>query len=137
MGRARSLAYLGYRAVVAHPFKRLFQRGSGEERFLSSYGAEGLSPTTLEEQAAAEAASACIACGLCESACSLAAVAPSIRDLGLHAAFRLYSKSTVALASSAEALQACMGCAGCEALCPTGVPISRLVRQFAARGAKL
>ena len=133
MGRGRSLAYLAYRALVAHPLKRLFTRGSGEERFLASYGAEGLSPTTVEDEEAAEAASACISCGLCESGCSLASASPSVRALGLHAAFRLYSKSALALAAAPEALAACTGCAGCEALCPTGVPISRLVRLFAAR----
>jgi len=133
MGRARSLAYLGYRAVLAHPLKRLARKGTGEERFLASYGAEGLGPTTAEELEAAEAASACVSCGLCESACSLAAVTPAVRDLGLHAAFRLYSKSSSSLPAAVGALSVCAECAGCEALCPTGVPISRLVRLFAAR----
>lgn len=132
MGRGRSLAYLGYRALLAHPLKRLFRRGSGGERFLANYGTEGLSPTGPEDFAAAEAASACISCGLCESACALAAASPSIRDFGLHACFRLYSKSALLLASATEALEACKGCAGCEALCPTGVSIARLVRHFAA-----
>ena len=133
MGRVRSLAYLGYRALVAHPLRRLFRQGSGSERFLASYAPEGLSPTSPDDRAAGEAASACISCGLCESACPLAAVAPSVRDLGLHAVFRLYSKSSLALGPGAEALAACSSCAGCESICPTGVPIARLVRSFAAR----
>jgi len=136
MGRFRSLAYLGYRAVVAHPLRRLFRRGSGHERFLASYAEEGLSPTAQDDRAAAEAASACISCGLCEAACPLAGVVPSVRDLGLHAVFRLYSKSALSLAASRGALAECAACAGCEALCPSGVPISRLVRHFAARGAR-
>jgi len=133
MGRGRSLAYLGYRAAVAHPLKRLARKGTGEERFLASYASEGLAPTTLEDHAAADAASACLSCGLCESGCPLAAVAPAVRDLGVHAALRLYSKSALALSVAGGALEACAACTGCEPLCPTGVPISRLVRYFAAR----
>ncbi|HVP67484.1 MAG TPA: 4Fe-4S dicluster domain-containing protein [Anaeromyxobacteraceae bacterium] len=136
MGRVRSLAYLGYRALLAHPLRRLSRRGSGRERFLASYGAEGLSPTSPEDRAVAEAASACISCGLCEAACPLAGVAPSVRDLGLRAAFRLYSKSVLALAASGDALAPCGACTGCEPLCPTGVPISRLVRHLASRAAR-
>ncbi len=133
MGSGRSLTYLAYRALLAHPLKRIAQKGSGEERFLASYASEGLAPTTLEDHAAADAASACISCGLCESGCALAALAPATRDLGLHAALRLYSKSALALSFGRDALEACTACAGCESLCPTGVPISRLVRHFAAR----
>jgi heterodisulfide reductase subunit C len=136
---ARALAYLGYRALVAHPLKRLFrQRGTGLERFTRSYVAEGLVPTRLDDAGAAEAASACISCGLCETGCDLAAASPPIRALGLHAAFRLYSRSSVSLPLAREALQACSRCGGCDALCPTGVPISRVIahlREASTRGA--
>jgi heterodisulfide reductase subunit C len=54
--------------------------------------------------------------------------------MGLRAAFRLYSKSAEMLARSGDALASCASCTGCEPLCPTGVPIARLVRAFAARG---
>ena len=131
--RLRALSYLAYRALLAHPLKRLRQRGSGSRRFLEAYGGEGLVPTGADDRAVAEAASACISCGLCDTACPLAGVAPCLRDLGLAAAFRLYSKSALALAASGDALAACSRCSGCESLCPTGVPISRLVRHFAGR----
>jgi heterodisulfide reductase subunit C len=108
--------------------------GTGWERFLENYATEGLGPTTAGERAAAEAASACISCGLCESGCALRGAIPSIRDMGLHSAFRLYSKSAEMLSRSGDALSACASCTGCEPLCPTGVPIARLVRVFAARG---
>lgn len=138
MPSPRALAYLGYRALVAQPLKRLFrQPGTGLERFTASYVAEGLVPTRPDDRAAGEAASSCISCGLCEPGCALAAASPEIRALGLHAAFRLYSRSTASLPLAREALQACAGCAGCEALCPTGVPISRIVahlRQASTRG---
>ena len=131
--RLMALAYLGYRAAVAHPLRRLRLRGSGGERFAASYAAEGLLPTRPEDREVAEAASACISCGLCEVGCPLAAAAPSVRDLGLHAAFRLYSKSAADLPRAAEALAACAGCQGCDPLCPTGVPIGRVVRHLLGR----
>ncbi len=134
----RALSYLGYRALVAQPLKRLFrQRGTGLERFTRSYLVEGLVPTRPDDRAAGEAASRCIACGLCEAGCDLAAATPEVRALGLHAAFRLYSRSVLTLPLAREALQACSVCAGCEAFCPTGVPISRIVahlREASTRG---
>jgi heterodisulfide reductase subunit C len=133
VSKVRSYGWLAWRAVVSHPLRGLRQRGTGGERFLASYASEGLAPTTPDERAAAEAASACISCGLCESGCAMRGAIPSVRDLGLHAAFRLYSKSAETLGRSGDALSACTSCTGCEPLCPTGVPIARLVRAFAAR----
>jgi heterodisulfide reductase subunit C len=63
----------------------------------------------------------------------LRAVRAEVRALGLHAAFRLYSRSAVELPLAAAALEACAGCAGCDALCPTGVPISRVIAHLLAR----
>ena len=133
MSKVRSYAWLAWRAVVPHPLRALRRRGSGEERFLGAYAGEGLVPTSLEARADAEAASACISCGLCESGCAMRSAIPAIRSLGLHAAFRLLGKSDEMLAHSADALAACATCTGCEPLCPTGVPITRLVRLLAAR----
>ncbi len=127
----RALAYLGWRALVAHPLKRAFrQPGTGLERFAAAYVTEGLVPTRVEDRALGEAASACISCGLCETGCDLARASPELRALGLHAAFRLYSRSSMDLPLAREALAACLGCAGCDALCPTGVPISRVVAHL-------
>jgi hypothetical protein len=59
MPSVRALAYLGWRALVAHPLKRAFrQRGTGLERFSAAYVSEGLVPTRVEDRAVAEAASA-------------------------------------------------------------------------------
>jgi heterodisulfide reductase subunit C len=132
MARPGALAYLAWRALVVHPLKRLFRRGSGLDRFRAAYVAEGLVPTRPEDRAAGEAASACISCGLCDTGCELAQATPAVRALGLHAAFRLYGRNTPDLPLAAEALDACAGCAGCDALCPTRVPISRVVAHLRA-----
>jgi heterodisulfide reductase subunit C len=132
--RIGALSYLAWRALVAHPLKRLFrQRGTGLDRFRAAYVAEGLAPTRPEDRAIGEAASRCISCGLCELGCDLAGAAPAIRALGLHAAFRLYGRSSAELPLAAEALDACAPCDACDALCPTGVPIGRIVRHLRDR----
>ena len=53
-----------------------------------------------------------------------------MRALGLHAAFRLYGRSSADLPLAAEALDACAGCSGCDALCPTRVPIARVIAHL-------
>jgi succinate dehydrogenase/fumarate reductase-like Fe-S protein len=131
--RFRALSYLAWRALLAHPLKRLARRGSGLDRFLASYAPEGLVPTRPEDRAVGEEAAACIACGLCEVGCDLAGAVPAIRALGLESAFRLYSKTAADLRHGADALRACEGCAACDALCPTRVPISRILAHLRAR----
>ncbi len=137
MPSVRALAYLGWRALVAHPLKRaLRQRGTGLDRFTAAYVTEGLVPTRVEDRAVAEAAAACISCGLCEIGCDLARATPQVRALGLHAALRLYARSSTELPLAREALAACAGCTGCDALCPTGVPIARVVAHLHAAAAR-
>lgn len=131
--RVGALSYLAWRALVAHPLKRLAQRGTGAERFVASYAGEGLVPTRPEDRAIGEAASACIGCGLCDAGCALSGAAASVRDLGLRAAFRLYSRGTAELPLARAALEACAACPGCDPLCPTGVPITRIVRHLLSR----
>ncbi len=134
----RALAYLAWRAMVAHPLRKLFRvSASGLDRFRAAYVSEGLVPMSVEDREVGEAASACIACGLCETCCDLAGATPQVRALGLHAAFRLYSRSRAELPLAREALAACVACSGCDALCPTGVPISRVLAHLrAAAGAE-
>ncbi len=137
MPSPRALVYLAYRALLAHPLRRLRLVGSGLDRFRSAYFAEGLVPTSAADREIAQAAAGCISCGLCEVGCALAGAAPAVRALGLHAAFRLYARNGAELPLAAGALEACAGCAGCDARCPAGVPISRIVDHLArvARGA--
>ena len=133
MASAGALAYLAWRASVAHPLKRLFrQHGTGLERFRAAYVSEGLAPVTPEDREAGAGAARCISCGLCETGCDLARATPEVRALGLHAAFRLYSRNPAELHLARASLAACAGCAGCEALCPTGVPISRVLAHLRA-----
>lgn len=135
--RVRSLSYLAYRALLAHPFKRVGARGTGLDRFLRNYAGEGLVPTLPDDRALGEAAAACIGCGLCEPACELAGAIPSVRSLGVHAAFRLYGRSSTELAHAREALEACARCEGrCDGTCPTAVPISRIVKHLLGRAAE-
>lgn len=139
MARPGAIAYLAWRALVAHPLKRLFRRrGTGLARFRAAYVSEGLVPTRSEDREIGEAAAACIACGLCETGCELVSASPPVRALGIHAAFRLYSRSSAELPLAAGALDACAGCTGCDALCPTRVPISRVLAHLrdAARRAR-
>ncbi len=131
MASLRALAYLGYRALLAHPLKRLSRRGSGLRRCEANYPAEGLLPTSPEARAVRAAASACVGCGLCEPHCAVAG-GPEVRALGLQAVFRLYTRSAEDQRRARSALALCAGCAGCAAACPTGVPISQLLRQLAA-----
>lgn len=133
MATPAALVYLAYRALLAHPLRRLRLVGSGLERFRAAYVAEGLVPTAAADRELAEAAAACIACGLCEPGCDLAGAGGPARALGLHAAFRLYARNSVELPLAADALAVCEGCTGCDARCPTGVPISRIVTHLRAR----
>jgi succinate dehydrogenase/fumarate reductase-like Fe-S protein len=131
--RFQALSYLAYRALLAHPFKRLRQEGSGLERFLESYAGADLSPTPEEDRAVAEAASACVGCGLCEARCPPPAGRPTLTCLGLPALFRLHGRSSELLAHARRTLEECAACAACDDTCPTGVPISRVVKYMAAR----
>jgi heterodisulfide reductase subunit C len=131
--RIEALTYLGWRAVLAHPFRLVRNEGTAKERFLANYAPDGCVPMSEEDRRFGEAASGCIGCGLCELGCDLAGAVPTARAMGLEAAFRLYSRSAVALSHAREALGACGGCRGCEPLCPTGVPIGDIVRHLLSR----
>src|SRR5262249_46715732 len=55
MGPIRRLKgdlYLAYRALIAHPLKRLFSTDvrSGKQRFLDNYAPEGLVPMSAEDR---------------------------------------------------------------------------------------
>jgi Na+-translocating ferredoxin:NAD+ oxidoreductase RnfC subunit len=133
--RIRALSYLAYRALVAHPLKRLRWRGTGRERFLAAYQGEGLLPTRLEDREIRQAASACISCGLCENGYSPGGDPVALHGMGIHAAFRLYTRSDMVLSRAGDDLAACPVSGTFEAVCPTGVPISRILLQLKHREA--
>lgn len=128
-----ALAYLGWRAILVEPVKRLFQRGTGLERFQANFAADRLAPTSPADREVALLASRCIGCGLCEAGCRLADASPAVRALGLPAAFRLVGRASGDLAAARDLLTASRGCAGCEARCPVGLPIGRVVEHLASR----
>jgi hypothetical protein len=110
-----SLTFLGWRALVIQPLKRLAHRGTGLARFQAAYGPDGLVPTRLEDREVALLASRCTGCGLCEAGCLLPGAAPALRALGLPAVFRLAGKQSADL--------------------PLGGPARRLRRLRRLRGA--
>jgi heterodisulfide reductase subunit C len=128
-----ALLYLAWRALVVQPVKRLLARGTGLERFLAAYAAEGLRPTAPEERAVGLLAARCTGCGLCEAGCRLPAAEPALRALGLPAAFRLVGRQAADLPLGRALLEACGGCAGCGRWCPAGVPIGRVLEHLRRR----
>src|SRR5688572_15466275 len=67
--KVRGNLYLAYRALIAHPLRKLFSEDPlrGSRRFLANYGPEGNVPLSLEERALLKGASRCIHCGLCDA----------------------------------------------------------------------
>jgi heterodisulfide reductase subunit C len=127
-----AIAYLGWRAVVVQPLKRLAQRGSALSRFAAAYQVEGLLPTSEADRELQRLAARCTGCGLCEAGCALAP-SPALSALGLPAAFRLAGRRATALPLERELLEACAACLGCDRRCPAGVPITRLVAALRER----
>ena len=119
--------YLGYRAFVVHPLKRLLRGDErpGRERFLSNYAAEGLLPISAEERALLRGAERCIRCGLCDAQpdaeVTRAFQGPSFIPVA-------YTRATPHLRDLGNALrevneaQLLVG----EAVCPTRVPLAAL-----------
>jgi heterodisulfide reductase subunit C len=135
MPSLHALVYLGWRAVFVEPVKRLFQRGSGLERFKALFAADRLAPTSVADREVSLLAARCIGCGLCEPGCPMLAASPAVRALGLPAAFRLVGRAGGDLAAARDLLLACQACAGCESRCPTGVPIGRVLSRLSERAA--
>jgi heterodisulfide reductase subunit C len=133
MPSLHALVYLGWRAVLVEPVKRLFQRGRGLTRFQAQFAADRLAPTSAADRELALLASRCIGCGLCEPGCQLATASPAVRALGLPAAFRLVGRAGGDLGLAGELLAACRDCAGCESRCPAGVPIGKLLRHLESK----
>jgi succinate dehydrogenase/fumarate reductase-like Fe-S protein len=133
MPSLHALLYLAWRAILVEPVKRLFQRGTGLERFQAAFAADRLAPTSVADREVAGLAARCIGCGLCEPGCQLVAASPALRALGLPAAFRLVGRTGGDLVAARELLAACRACSGCEPLCPTGVPIRRVLDRLSER----
>ncbi len=129
--RLQGDAYLGYRALLVHPLKKLLSRDDrpGKQRFLDNYASEGLVPTSDEDRRVLAGAARCINCGLCEFA-----------DLALGAAHRvafnrmsLFATAYTRMSSDAPSVLPAVRLATDESLaagervCPTRVPLRALV----------
>jgi len=121
--------YLGWRALIVQPLRRLFGRvGVGEERFLANYGPEGLVPTPPGDKVMLSAASRCISCGLCDQLDGqLGAISRGAYD-GVSLLPRQYARSSVELVYARGALEAIdpQRYREAEAICPTRVPLVAL-----------
>lgn len=134
--KLRGNLYLAYRALVAHPLRRLLseEEGTGRQRFLGNYAAEGNIPFTDADRAVLKGASRCIHCGLCNAYDR--ALLETSRQLygGASLIAPSYARATPDLprarAALAEATDARLLRA--EAVCPTRVPLralAQLLRQ--------
>jgi ferredoxin len=124
--RTGSLAslWLQLRTGVAHILRQW--RGTTDHdpvaQFLGHYGPDGLGPPDPAGRELALRAQACLACGLCSTACALAGGAPSIdpRDAVLAASRLEVDWRRLGLAAE---VASCAGCDACSLVCPAGIPI--------------
>jgi succinate dehydrogenase/fumarate reductase-like Fe-S protein len=126
--------YLAYRALVAHPLKRLFSTDerSGKQRFLDNYAPEGLVPISAEDRRILQGAARCIHCGLCEAYdLARAAVSRTVYD-GASLLPIAYSRATPDLPRARAALISLRedNLARSEAVCPTRVPLRSIARYL-------
>lgn len=125
--KLRGNLYLAYRALIAHPLRKLVreERGTGQQRFLANYGPEGNIPFTEADREILRGASRCIHCGLC-NAYDRALVDTSRQ---LHGGASLlpvsFSRATPDLPRARGALAAISAdsLVRSEAVCPTRVPL--------------
>lgn len=125
--KLRGNLYLAYRALIAHPLRRLFrdEPGTGQQRFLANYGPEGNIPYTEEDRAILRGASRCIHCGLCNAYDR--ALLETSRQLYAGASLipLSYARATPDLPRARATLAALRddGLLRSEAVCPTRVPL--------------
>ena len=138
--RLKGDAFLGYRAMVAHPLRTLFSRDgrTGKQRFLDNYATEGLVPTSDPDRSVLLTASRCINCGLCDLAVGTGNPA-GYSGMSLLATADTRMSSDAPLVASRLAFATPAELAAGEAVCPTRVPLQALaayVRRKADEVAK-
>lgn len=134
MQKLKGDLYLAYRALIAHPLRRLFSpdERSGKQRFLDNYAAEGLVPISAQYRELLHEASRCIHCGLCEGFDRALAALPRTAYGGASLLAVSYSRSTPDLPRARAALEALSEeqLIRSEAVCPTRVPLRALARHL-------
>jgi hypothetical protein len=126
--------YLGYRAVIAHPLRRLFRRDSRtpQERFLANYATEGLVPLSNEDRRVLRGASRCIHCGLCDAFDAGLSTLPRTAYDGASLLPVAYARATPDLVRARLIVvrlkdeQLREG----ERVCPTRVPLAEIARYL-------
>lgn len=133
--------YLGYRAIIAHPLRLLFDRDErpGKQRFLANYAPEGNLPTTVEDRRVLAGASRCIHCGLCEPFDQMLTQLPRTQYDGASLLPMVYARAMPGLQHAREAIQAIdpEKLARSEAVCPTRVPLRSIARWLKVKLAEL
>lgn len=135
--RQAGTLYLGYRALIAHPLRKLFRSGelTGKERFLRNYAPEGNVPTSNEDRRVLRGAARCIHCGLCEAYDSALAELPRTLHGGASLLPVALARATPDL-PRARALLARLkpeSLARGEAVCPTRVPLREIAAFLSKR----
>ena len=133
--------YMGYRAAIAHPLKKLFSRDerTGKQRFLDNYAPEGLIPTSAADREVLEQASRCIHCGLCDAYDPTLSTLPRTVYGGVSLLPVSYSRATPDMPRARQAIETIRpeALVQAEAVCPTRVPLQRIARYLKGRLAQL
>lgn len=133
--------YLGYRALIAHPLRKLFDTDprSGKERFLANYAPEGLVPISLEDRAVLKGASRCIHCGLCDAYDPSMSALPRTMYDGASLLPVAYARATPGLNRIAAVLERLEDAAlvKAERVCPTRVPLKEIAAMLKRKLAEL
>ncbi len=128
--RLKADAFLGYRAIIAHPLKKLFSvdERSGKDKFLANYGPEGLVPMSAEDRQVLRGASRCIHCGLCDAYDLALAALPRTTYGGASLLPVAYSRATPDLPRARAAIERVSPAelSRAEAVCPTRVPLRQI-----------
>ncbi len=131
MQKIKGDLYLAYRALVAHPLRKLFStdQRSGKQRFLDNYAPEGLVPISAADRQLLQKASRCIHCGLCEGFDAALSVLPRTTYDGASLLAICYSRATPDLPQARTALEGLSEdlLVRSEAVCPTRVPLRSLL----------
>ncbi|HEY8207512.1 MAG TPA: hypothetical protein VIG99_08530 [Myxococcaceae bacterium] len=135
--RQAGTLYLAYRALIAHPLKKLFQRGdvAPRDRFLRNYAPEGNVPTTEEDRRVLRGASRCVHCGLCEAYDAALAELPRTLHGGASLLPVALARATPDLPRARALLEKLKpeSLARGEAVCPTRVPLQEIAAWLARR----
>ena len=127
-------AYLGYRAVLAHPLRKLFSldRRTGKARFLANYATEGLLPMTDAGRQVLQGAARCIHCGLCEAYDPALSALPRTAYDGASLLAVAYARATPDLPHARTVLAQLTDAQleGGEAVCPTRVPLRAIAAHL-------